>query len=161
MRPWETICQRFQVLTAASIKTVFRDVARCSLVEVYQCFRGAIASIIRAMKMEAVNTSETSVNFYETTPCNIPEDSHPQFVRHSFTSTLGFVNRLHLSTSGRYSNRVQKSVSFPHQSIGRIVNLRKRKYRWLSPTRFRCPRFRISAILFQYHELGGLKGGAH
>jgi hypothetical protein len=26
--------------------------------------------------MEAVNTSETSVSFYETTGCNIPEDSH-------------------------------------------------------------------------------------
>jgi hypothetical protein len=26
--------------------------------------------------MEAVSTSETSVNFYETTRCNIPEDSH-------------------------------------------------------------------------------------
>jgi hypothetical protein len=26
--------------------------------------------------MEAVNTSETSVNFYETTRRNIPEDSH-------------------------------------------------------------------------------------
>jgi hypothetical protein len=26
--------------------------------------------------MEAVSISETSVNFYETTQCNIPEDSH-------------------------------------------------------------------------------------
>jgi NADPH-dependent 7-cyano-7-deazaguanine reductase QueF len=32
-------------------------------------------SIIRAM-MEAANTSETSVNFYQTTRRNIPEDSH-------------------------------------------------------------------------------------
>jgi hypothetical protein len=35
-----------------------------------------IAFIIRAMIaliMEAVSTSETSVNFYETTSCNIPE----------------------------------------------------------------------------------------
>jgi hypothetical protein len=33
------------------------------------------ASIIRAM-MEAVNTSETSVSFYQTTWRSIPEDSH-------------------------------------------------------------------------------------
>jgi hypothetical protein len=29
-----------------------------------------------ALKMEAVSTSETSVNFYQTTRRNIPEDSH-------------------------------------------------------------------------------------
>jgi hypothetical protein len=29
-----------------------------------------------ALMMEAVSTSETSVNFYETTWRNIPEDSH-------------------------------------------------------------------------------------
>jgi hypothetical protein len=36
-------------------------------------------SIIRALialQMEAVSTSETSVNFYQTTRRNIPEDSH-------------------------------------------------------------------------------------
>jgi hypothetical protein len=33
------------------------------------------ASIIRAM-IEAVNTSETSVNFYQTIRRNISEDSH-------------------------------------------------------------------------------------
>jgi hypothetical protein len=32
------------------------------------------ASIIRALMMEAVSTSEMSVNFYETTWHNIPED---------------------------------------------------------------------------------------
>jgi hypothetical protein len=38
-----------------------------------------VVSIIRAMialKMEAASTSETSVNFYQTTRRNIPEDSH-------------------------------------------------------------------------------------
>jgi hypothetical protein len=37
------------------------------------------ASIIKAMislMTEAANTSETSVNFYQTTRCNNPEDSH-------------------------------------------------------------------------------------
>jgi hypothetical protein len=28
--------------------------------------------------MEEASTSETSVNFYQTTRCNIPEDSHLQ-----------------------------------------------------------------------------------
>jgi hypothetical protein len=39
------------------------DVAPCSLV-------------IAALMMEAVSTSETSVNIYQTTRCNIQEDSH-------------------------------------------------------------------------------------
>jgi hypothetical protein len=36
------------------------------------------ASIIRAitLMMEAAGTSETSLNFYQTTRRNIPEDSH-------------------------------------------------------------------------------------
>jgi hypothetical protein len=42
--------------------TVFWDVAPCSL---------AIA-----MMMEAASPSETSVNFYQTTRSNIPEDSY-------------------------------------------------------------------------------------
>jgi hypothetical protein len=56
--------------------TVFWDVAVCSLVEVKQHFRGVTASIIRALLREAVKTSKTSVNFYQTTRRNIPEDSH-------------------------------------------------------------------------------------
>jgi hypothetical protein len=34
-----------------------------------------VASIVTLM-MEAASTSETSVNFYQTTRRNIPEDSH-------------------------------------------------------------------------------------
>jgi hypothetical protein len=30
-----------------------------------------------ALMMEAVSTSETLVDFYETTLCNMPEDSYP------------------------------------------------------------------------------------
>jgi hypothetical protein len=47
--------------------TVFWDVAPCSLDE----------SLI-ALLMEAASTSEMLVNFYQTTQCNIPEDSHLQ-----------------------------------------------------------------------------------
>jgi hypothetical protein len=54
---------RFQVLTEASKKmTVFLDVAPC-----------------RALMMEATRTSETTVNFYQTTRRrNIPEHCHLQ-----------------------------------------------------------------------------------
>jgi hypothetical protein len=38
------------------------------------------ASIIRVMIMGAASTSETSVNFYQTTRRNIPEDSHLQLI---------------------------------------------------------------------------------
>jgi hypothetical protein len=50
---------------------VFWVVAPCSLVEVYRRFKGACCLYIRAM-----STSETSVNIYQTTRCNNPEDSH-------------------------------------------------------------------------------------
>jgi hypothetical protein len=65
----ELIRVRFQVLVAPGMKiTVFWDVAQCSLV-VDQRFRGA--SIIVLM-MEAASTSETLVNFYQTT------EQHPR-----------------------------------------------------------------------------------
>jgi hypothetical protein len=54
---------------------VFSDVAPCSLEETGRRFRVLITAIIRVI-MEAVSTSETSVNFYRTTRRNIPEDSH-------------------------------------------------------------------------------------
>jgi hypothetical protein len=70
----------FKVLTAASMKmVVFWVAAPCNLVEVYRRFRGVSASIIRVM--EAVSTSETSVNFYQTTRRNNSEDSDLQNVR--------------------------------------------------------------------------------
>jgi hypothetical protein len=63
---------KLQVLAAASMEmAVFWDVAPCSLVEVYRRFRGVLM-------MEAVSTSETSVNFNKTTRYNNPEDSHRQ-----------------------------------------------------------------------------------
>jgi hypothetical protein len=53
---------------------VFWVVAPCSLVEVYRRFR------VIALMMQAVSTSETSVNFYQTTQRYNPEDSHLQFL---------------------------------------------------------------------------------
>jgi hypothetical protein len=55
---------------------VFWDTAPRSVIEMYQHFRGAII----ALTMEATNISETSINFYRTTPLNFPEDSHFRFL---------------------------------------------------------------------------------
>jgi hypothetical protein len=52
---------------------VFWVVAPCSLVEVNNVSEVLAASIIRAI---ALMTSETLVNFYQTTQCYNPEDSH-------------------------------------------------------------------------------------
>jgi hypothetical protein len=38
--------------------------------------RRVVSQKLTALMMEAANTSETSVSFYETTRRNIPEDSH-------------------------------------------------------------------------------------
>jgi hypothetical protein len=62
---------------------VFWVVAPCSLVEVYRCLDVLAATIIGmmddrsiALMMEAASTSETSVNFYQTTRRFNPEDRH-------------------------------------------------------------------------------------
>jgi hypothetical protein len=49
----------------------FWVVSPCSLVE-----EVLAASIIRTIALEAASTSETSVNYYQTTRRNNPEDSH-------------------------------------------------------------------------------------
>jgi hypothetical protein len=59
--------------------TVLWDVAPCRLVEVYRRFRDACCFHLQslfALMMEAASTSETSVNSYQTTRRNIPEDIH-------------------------------------------------------------------------------------
>jgi hypothetical protein len=64
---------------------VFWVVAPCRLVEVYQHFRGPCclhhqgdewAISLIALMMEAARTSETLVNFYQSTWRYNPEDSH-------------------------------------------------------------------------------------
>jgi hypothetical protein len=55
--------------------TVFWDIAPSSLVEVYRYFRGACCLHYQGDMVEAVSTSETSVNFHKTTRRNILEDS--------------------------------------------------------------------------------------
>jgi hypothetical protein len=68
---------RSQVLTAMSMKmAVCWDAAQCSLVEVYLGFRGVCCLHHQCFGLitKVVSTSETSVNFYQTTHRNIPED---------------------------------------------------------------------------------------
>jgi hypothetical protein len=55
---------------------VFWTVAPYSLGEVYRRFRGTCCLIV--LMMEAVSTSETSLNFYQTTRRYNPEDSQVQ-----------------------------------------------------------------------------------
>jgi hypothetical protein len=65
---------------------VFWVVATCSLVEVYRRFRGTCSfhhqamifarGLLIALMTGAKSTSETSVNVYQTTRRNNPEDSH-------------------------------------------------------------------------------------
>jgi hypothetical protein len=60
---------------------VFSVVVPCSLVGIYRCFRGACCLHLQrdeSPMMEAVSSSETSVNSYQTTRRNNPEDSHLQ-----------------------------------------------------------------------------------
>jgi hypothetical protein len=65
---------RSEILTAASLKNaVFWVVSPCSLVEIDV---SVPASIIIALMMEAASTSETSVNVYQTTRRDNPQDSH-------------------------------------------------------------------------------------
>jgi hypothetical protein len=71
---------RFQVLTAASKK-----MAVFWVVEI-------------ALMMEAVSTSETSVNFYQTTRRNNPEDSHPRPSHCPLLSTVMiFINDINVN----------------------------------------------------------------
>jgi hypothetical protein len=68
----------------------FWGVAPSGLVEVTGVSGVLTASIIRAMTvvMEAKNTSETSVNFYQTTRRDIPEGSHLQPMKYLIKSNL-------------------------------------------------------------------------
>jgi hypothetical protein len=52
--------------------TICWDVSPCSLVEIDRRFRGPYC----LHHQEVVSSFEMSVNFYETTRRNIPEDSH-------------------------------------------------------------------------------------
>jgi hypothetical protein len=69
----------YEVLMAVTKMAVFWVVAPCSLVDVYQHFRGPCClhhQCDEALMMEAARASETLVNFYQTTRRYNPEDWH-------------------------------------------------------------------------------------
>jgi hypothetical protein len=63
----------------------------------------------RSLVMEAVSTSETSVNFYHTTQLNIPEDNHLQLSDSLLNVTLDVTV---ISIGGKYSDGNSCSVMF-------------------------------------------------
>jgi hypothetical protein len=70
---------RFQVLTVTNMKiVVFWVVAPGSLIQVYRHFRSACCLHNQVLMKEAVRTSETSINFYQTARSHSPHDSHLQ-----------------------------------------------------------------------------------
>jgi hypothetical protein len=79
---------------------VFWVAAPCSLVEVYQRFRGHCC-LHHALMMHVARTSETLVNFYQTTRRYNPEDSHLQTIL--ITIFSGF-----LRTSGQIPEKQKK-----------------------------------------------------
>jgi hypothetical protein len=102
---------------------VFWDVTPSSLVEVFRRFRGACCHQ-HENDTETVSTSETSVNFYQTTRRNIPEDSHLQMHK-SFKNPLieKEENRMR-KNNGRMKGLVRRWV----KSTSRLVN--RRMWRW-------------------------------
>jgi hypothetical protein len=74
---------KFPVQVPFRLSAVVTGIVRGFLPAVRKCrdstdstYAVLIASVIRAM-IESVSTSETSINIYQTSWCNIPEDSHP------------------------------------------------------------------------------------
>jgi hypothetical protein len=64
-----------QIFSSVFLKlSIYED--DCSLVEVYRRFKGACCLHCQALMMAAASTSETSVNIFQTTRRNDPEDSH-------------------------------------------------------------------------------------
>jgi hypothetical protein len=60
---------------------VFWDVALCGFIKIDQCYLNAYYFHICVM-IEAVSTSETPIDFYASTWCNIPEERHKNLKSH-------------------------------------------------------------------------------
>jgi hypothetical protein len=122
----------FEVLTAASMRmAVFWVVAPYSLVEVYRRFRGACClhhnGDEAALMMEAASTSETLVNFCQTTRRNNPEDSHLHRVgmpiRHPTDSYICHI----LSARVLFVTLMMEAVIFSETSINIHLITRSRR----------------------------------
>jgi hypothetical protein len=86
---------------------VFWDVAPCSLVEVYRRLRAI------TLTMEAASTSETSVNFYQTTLRNIPEDSDLHTRSRENLKSLLVIFKMYKSQGG-YQGKVVRCLTKYH-----------------------------------------------
>jgi hypothetical protein len=81
---------------------VFWVVAPCSFVELYRRFRDVCCFHHQGdevLMMEGASTSGTSVNFYQTTRCNNPEDSHLSLAAAMTGNLIYFVIYIMLITS--------------------------------------------------------------
>jgi hypothetical protein len=100
---------RYQVLTAASMKmAVFWVVAPCSLVDVNHRFRGTYCLYHHGDELQAASTSDTLVNFYQTTRRNNPEDSHLHTRRRENLKSH-FIICVHI----KWTSRPMKYVNWP------------------------------------------------
>jgi hypothetical protein len=119
------------------------------------------ASIIIALMIEAVSTSETSVNFYQTTQRNIPEDGHfhterrKNLTSHNVTNSRSIspchsVTRLPCDTAC-LSNAL---VAQPHgaPSAGSLFLLKRLGHRRRYETR-QCSRFAQRQAMAQSSRL--------
>jgi uncharacterized paraquat-inducible protein A len=80
--------------------TVFWKAVLCGLIEVtdisglaccYSTVRFHALDLLVTLMMEAVNTSEISANFYETSQRNIPEDCHLHTHHHENLNSYNFM----------------------------------------------------------------------
>jgi hypothetical protein len=93
---------------------VFWVVAPCSLVEVYQRFRGPYCLHRKgALMLEAVRTSETLINFYQTTRRYNPEDSYLRTLRRENLKSYTWGNDVWADFFRPYASRVVFSQSHP------------------------------------------------
>jgi hypothetical protein len=112
IRAIATLLVGFEVLTAVSTKmAVFWVVPPYSLVEVYQRFRGLLC-LHHQGDGRAARTSETLVNFYQTTRRFNPEDSHLclAVVLHSINSQATVTNAAHFFKD-LYQTEYQNPIS--------------------------------------------------
>jgi hypothetical protein len=109
---------RFEVLTAASMKmSVFWVLAPCSQVVVYRHFSGTCCLHTQGDEGGS-NTSETSVNVYQTTRRNNPE--------HSYLHSEHCMSEV-ASPSVVQSNVMSKDLLAGHLSLGYHVHYHQSK----------------------------------
>jgi hypothetical protein len=93
---------------------MLRRVVWQKLTHVSQLLTASIISAITTVMIEAVSTSETSVNFYQTTRRNIPEDSHLHTRMHeNVNNLLWFAPETKFGPELRFAKH---SYSFHHAS---------------------------------------------